>query len=96
MLFAHQFRMLQVNRARVRLFFRDAGFREVAISAAHVGFQHDASETLIVLPEYGRNANVAPHHLAQVRVTLDAKGILDATAFERRLAEVPVKQPASS
>jgi len=26
---AHQFRVLQVNRARVRLFFRDAGFREV-------------------------------------------------------------------
>jgi hypothetical protein len=26
---AHQFRVLQVNRARVRLFFGDAGFREV-------------------------------------------------------------------
>ena len=26
---AHQFRVLQVNRARVRLFFRDTGFREV-------------------------------------------------------------------
>jgi hypothetical protein len=26
---AHQFGMLQVNRARVRLFFRDAGFRKV-------------------------------------------------------------------
>ncbi len=26
---AHQFRVFQVNRARVRLFFRDAGFGEV-------------------------------------------------------------------
>jgi hypothetical protein len=26
---AHQFRVLQVNRTRVRLFFRDAGLREV-------------------------------------------------------------------
>jgi hypothetical protein len=26
---AHQFRMLQVDRARVRLFFRDAGFRKI-------------------------------------------------------------------
>jgi hypothetical protein len=26
---AHQFGVLQVDRARVRLFFRDAGFREI-------------------------------------------------------------------
>jgi predicted RNA binding protein YcfA (HicA-like mRNA interferase family) len=86
----------RIQFSRLRQLLADAGFREVTISAAHVGFQHDASETLIVLPEYGPNANVAPHHLAQVRVTLDAKGLVETREFERRLAQVPARHPASN
>jgi predicted RNA binding protein YcfA (HicA-like mRNA interferase family) len=86
----------RIKFSTLRQILLDSGFKEVAVSDSHVGFQHDKSDTLIVLPEYRATAHVAPHHLAQVRIMLDAKGLLDAEKFDRRLADVPARHPASS
>jgi hypothetical protein len=80
----------------LRQILADSGLREVAVSDSHLGFQHAKSDTLIVLPKYRDTAQVAPHHLAQVRIMLDAKGLLDADEFDRRLADIPARHPASS
>ncbi len=86
----------RIKFSTLRQILADAGFREVAISGSHLGFRHDKSDTLIVLPEYRATAHVAPYHLAQVRIMLDAKGLLDADGFDRRLANIPARHPASS
>jgi hypothetical protein len=86
----------RIKFSTLRQILLDCGFREVAVSDSFVGFKHDQSDTLIVLPEYRATAHVAPHHLAQVRVTLDAKGLLDAEKFDRRLTDHPARHPASS
>jgi predicted RNA binding protein YcfA (HicA-like mRNA interferase family) len=62
----------RIKFSTLRQILADCGFREVPISSSHLGFKHDKSDTLIVLPEYRATARVAPHHLAQVRVMLDA------------------------
>jgi hypothetical protein len=86
----------RIKFAGLRNLLLDSGFRDVTISATHIGFQHDQSATLIVLPEYALNADVASHQLAQVRVTLDAKGLLNAREFDGRLAGALAKHPATS
>ena len=85
----------RIKFARIRQLLLDLGFREVAVSDSLVGFQHDPSETLIVLPEYRPNADIAAHHVAQTRMMLDAKNLLDAEEFDRKLGNVPVSNPAS-
>jgi hypothetical protein len=86
----------RIQFSTLRQILTDSGLREVAVSDSHLGFQHHQSDTLIVLPKYRATAQVAPHHLAQVRITLDAKGLLDAHEFDRRLIDIPARQPASS
>jgi hypothetical protein len=75
---------------------RDLGFQEASVTKPFIGFRHDASDTLIVLPAYRTNSRVAPHHLAQVRVMLDAKGLLPEDEFDRTVGNVPVRHSASS
>jgi hypothetical protein len=75
---------------------RDLGFEEAAVTKPFIGFRHDASDTLIVLPSYRKNARVARHHLAQVRVMLDAKGLLAEDEFDRIVGCVPARHSASS
>jgi predicted RNA binding protein YcfA (HicA-like mRNA interferase family) len=86
----------RIRFSTLRQILADCGFQEVAVSDSHLGFKHEKSDTLIVLPEYRAVAHVAPHHLAQVRIMLDAKGLLDADKFDRRLADIPARHPASS
>jgi hypothetical protein len=71
------------------------GFEEVRVREPFVGFREAKSDTLLVLPPYRGNALVAPHHLAQVRVHLDAKGLLDAQEFDRLLGGAPTPRSAS-
>lgn len=85
-----------VKFSRLRELLAALGFSEVAVSDFHVGFKHAASDTLIVLPDYKPAACVAPHHLVQVRVMLDAKALLDGEEFDRRLVGISSRHPASS
>jgi hypothetical protein len=72
--------------SRVRQVLTELGFQRVAVTKPFIGFQHGESDTLIVLPSYRGNSPVAPHHLAQVRIMLDAKGLMDADEFDRLVA----------
>ena len=54
------------------------------------------ASALIVVPSYRSSAPVAPHHLAQVRITLDAKGLMDAEEFDRPVAIGPGRHSPSS
>jgi hypothetical protein len=82
--------------AGLRRLLTDLGFKEVSVTKPNVGFEHDQSKLLIVLPSYRSNSAVAAHHLAYVRMMLDGKGLMDAEEFGRRVADVPVRHPASS
>ena len=79
----------------LRQMLLDLGFKEVPLNKPYIGFQHDESDLLIVLPPYRSNALVAPHHLVYVRMMLDGKGLMDAEEFDRCVADVPVRHSSS-
>jgi hypothetical protein len=85
----------RIKFAQLRDLLLGLGFREVALSESAVGFQHDPSDTLIVLPIYRANRVVRPHHLASVRIMLDGKGLMDADTFDDLVASVAAKRSAS-
>jgi hypothetical protein len=85
----------RIKFSALRELLVDLGFREVAFSESAVGFQHDPSDTLIVLPLYRANRVVLPHHLATVRIMLDGKGLMEADAFDDLVASVAAKRSAS-
>ena len=74
----------------------DLGFQKAAVKEPFIGFRHPASDTLIVLPPYRNKELVAPHHVAQVRVELDANGLMDGADFDRLVGQIPTRHPASS
>jgi hypothetical protein len=80
----------------LRRVLSDLGFKQVQVTKPYIGFQHDASDTVIVLPPYRSNSAVATHHLVQVRIMLDAKGVMAAEDFDRLVAGLPVGHSASS
>ncbi len=81
----------------LRRMLLDQGVQEGPIKRTFIGFKHDESDTLIVLPGYYRsNSWVYPHHLVSVRIMLDAKGLMDAEDFDRLAAESSVQPSASS
>jgi hypothetical protein len=80
----------------LRLVLADLGFKQVPVTKPYLGFQNDQSDTLIVLPSYRSNSAVAPHHLAQVHIKLDAIGLIAAENFDRNVAGLPVGHSASS
>jgi hypothetical protein len=80
----------------LRSLLSDLGFNEVPVKKPYIGFEHGESDTWIILPPYRSNALVAAHHLAQVRIMLDAKGIKDADEFDRIVANSPARHSASS
>lgn len=92
-----------MSRPRFRLsdlrrLLLDLGFKEAAVNTGkpHIGFQHEASELLIVLPSYRDSAAGAPHHLVYVRAMLDGKGLMDAGECDRLVGNVPAPRSASS
>jgi hypothetical protein len=76
--------------------FLDLGFKEVPVKKPFIGFRHDESDTLIVLPAYRSNSRVYAHHLVSVRIMLDAKGLMDAEDFDRLVATSPSQHSVSS
>ncbi len=85
----------RIKFAELRELLFGLGFREVALPEDAVGFQHDPSDTLIVLPTYRANRVVLPHHVASVRILLNGKGLMDADAFDDLVASVAAKRSAS-
>jgi hypothetical protein len=85
----------QIRFINLRQLLLDMGFPKVDFSEPHVGFQHDDSDTLIVLPAYRPNQIVAAHHLAMIRTMLDGKGLMDGREFDRLVAARSAEQSAS-
>jgi hypothetical protein len=79
----------------LRRLLSDLGFKEIAVKKPFIGFEHEESGASIILPPYRSNALVAPHHLVQVRITLDYKGLMDADAFDDYVAAVSADRSAS-
>jgi hypothetical protein len=86
----------RITFAQLRHLLLDMGFKEVPVTKPYIGFQHEESDLLIVLPSYRSNSLVAPHHLVYVRMMLDGKGLMAAEEFDRLVANVPVGHSASS
>jgi len=86
----------RVKFSSLRHMLLDLGFKEVPVTKPHIGFQHDESDLLIVLPSYRGNSLVAPHHLVYVRIMLDGKGLMAAEEFDRLVSNVAVRHSASS
>jgi hypothetical protein len=80
----------RIKFSSLRQVLSELGFKKVTVTKPYIGFQHDESDTLIVLPSYRSNSSVASHHLAQVRIMLDAKGLMAAEDFDRLATNVPV------
>jgi hypothetical protein len=81
--------------ALVRQVLLDLGFRETVVPASHIGFRHAETGAEIMLPVYRSNQRMAPRHLLLVRVTLDAKGLMDGDEFDDFVDSRSVKQSAS-
>jgi hypothetical protein len=82
--------------SNLRQMLLDLGFKEASVTKPFIGFQHDDSNLVIVLPSYRRNSLVAPRHLVYVRMMLNGKGLMDAEDFDRLVADVPVQHSTSS
>jgi hypothetical protein len=87
---------LRITFSGLRQLLSDLGFKEVRVAKPYIGFQHEESDTSLVFPPYRSNAPVAAHHLAQVRIMLDANGLMEADDFDRLVADVPARHPATS
>jgi hypothetical protein len=85
----------RITFSKLRQLLLDMNFTEIVVPKSHIGFRHDASGTEIILPIYRPNQVVAPHHLATVRIMLDAKGLLDGVKFDQRAASASVEHSAS-
>jgi hypothetical protein len=84
-----------ISFADLRRLFLGLGFTDVVVPKSHVAFLHAGSETEIFLPIYRSSQRVAPRHMAVVRHMLDVKGLLNEEEFDRLVADVAVKHPAS-
>jgi hypothetical protein len=84
-----------ITFAKLRQFLLSRGFTEFVKPKSIHGFVHSDSNTEIFLPIYRFKQVVAPHHLALVRIHLDAKGLLDAAEFARAVAGPPAERSAS-
>jgi hypothetical protein len=80
---------------QLRQLLLDLGFTETVTPKSHVFFAHAPSGAEIALPIYRSNRIVLPHHLHTVRVMLNAKGLMDGSAFDDFVASASEKQSAS-
>jgi hypothetical protein len=85
----------RIKFGQLRALLLGLGFRQVTVADSAIGFQHDPSDTLIVLPTYRANRIVLPHHLVSVRVLLDGKGLMDRAAFDDLVASLAPRRSAS-
>jgi len=81
--------------SKLRQILLELGFRQVEISDKAIGFEHEQSDTLLVLPIYNPNQFVMPHHLLYIRIQLDGRGVMDAEDFDELVASKSVQKSAS-
>ncbi len=86
----------RITFSGLRQLLSDLGFKQVPVAKPYIGFQHEESDTSLVFPPYRSNAPAAARHLAQVRIMLDAKGLMEADDFDRFMAVVPARHPAAN
>lgn len=85
----------RVTFAQLRRLLLHMGFTETVRPKSHVFFAHERSGAETALPNYRSNQIVMPHHLATVRIMLDAKGLMDGDAFDDFVASTSAEQSAS-
>ncbi len=85
----------RISFALLRQFLLDLGFREVVVPESHIGFHHADTDAEIMLPVYRPNQHVAQRHLLLVRVTMDAKSLMDGDEFDAFVASRAVQQSVS-
>ena len=68
--------------------FKESDFKEKLMPRAIV-FDHAHSDTMFVFRDYRPSDRVADHNLVEVRKMLDARGFLDANAFEDQFKKTP-------
>src|SRR5207249_2060503 len=85
----------RITFVQLRKLLLEIGFIETLVPNSHVFFSHQQSGAEIALPIYRANRIVLPHHLASVRIMLDAKGLMEGADFDDFVASVSAKQSAS-
>jgi hypothetical protein len=85
----------RITFAQLRQFLLDMGFTETVTPKSHVFFAHEGSGAELAFPIYRANRIVMPHHLATVRFTLDAKGLMEADDFDAFLESASAKRSVS-
>ncbi len=86
----------RITFSGLRRMLLDLGFQQVPVRKPFIGFHHEGSDAWIVLPPYSGNALVAIDHLLQVRIVVDAKGLMAAEDFDRLVADAPARHSAST
>lgn len=85
---------LRLPFARLRDFLEELGFVQSVVPRRHIRFHHEGADWDFFLPIYRTNQIVAPHDLVMFRTQLDARDILDADEFGRRLMADAARHPA--
>ena len=85
----------KISFAVLRQLLLDMGFSEIVVPKSHIGFRHAESAAEIMLPVYRTNDTVALRHLLLVRVTLDAKNLMEGDKFDEFVESRTTKQSAS-
>lgn len=85
----------RITFGQLRRLLLEMGFGETVVPKSHVFFAHQPSGAEFALPVYRSNRIVRPHHVATVRTTLDATGMIGADDFNALVASASAKQSAS-
>jgi hypothetical protein len=81
--------------AQLRQLLLDLSFTETVTPRSHVFFAHPRTGAEVALPIYRPSQIVLPHHLATVRVMLDAKGLMGKQDFDDLVVSASAKQSTS-
>jgi hypothetical protein len=74
----------EITFAELRQFLGNLGFRMTRLPTGIV-FEHEPSNTVIVLRRYRSRETVSPTDLAVARTMLDQRGLMEERAFEQAL-----------
>ena len=85
----------RITFGQLRQLLADLGFTEIVAPKSHIFFAHESSGAEVALPIYRSNRIVLPHHLVTVRMTLDAKGLMEADEFDDVVASASAQRSAS-
>jgi predicted RNA binding protein YcfA (HicA-like mRNA interferase family) len=80
------FREIKFTELEQLLF--DMGFAEMQTTGSQKVYQYPASNVLIVLPAYDRQASVRKIHLVAVRRILSENGLMESDRFDACLDKV--------